>query len=102
MRYFIKRDLSEYGPYTLADLQRYLAQGNISPNDLTRSEGMADWLPVSQVVGNIPAPPPPAAAPAGAVYSASPVATATPAGVQAYGAPAAQVVPGPVPPDLHW
>lgn len=62
MKYFIRRDLNEYGPYTLADLQRYVAQGNISPNDLTRSEGMTDWVPVSEVIGNIPAP---AAAPLG-------------------------------------
>jgi len=57
MKYYIRRDLNEYGPYTLADLQRYLAQGNISPSDLTRSEGMADWVPVGDVIGNIPAPP---------------------------------------------
>jgi hypothetical protein len=109
MRYYIKRDLNEYGPYTLADLQRYVAQGNISMTDLTRSEGMTDWVPVSQVVGNIPLPaPPPAVPPAtptpgGTVYGGTPVAAAVaPAGVQAYGAPAGQVVPGPVPPDLHW
>jgi len=54
MKYYIRRDLNEYGPYTLADLQRYVAQGNISPSDLTRSEGMADWVPVGDVIGNIP------------------------------------------------
>lgn|SRR5262249_6871997 len=112
MKYFIKRDLNEYGPYTLADLQRYVAQGNISPNDLTRGEGMTDWVPVSQIVGSIPPPAPPApvpsASPQGTVYggaptSAAPAATAVaPAGVQAYGAPVGQVVPGIVPPDFHW
>jgi uncharacterized protein DUF4339 len=56
MKYYIRRDINEYGPYTLADLQRYVAQGNISPGDLTRSEGMADWVPVGDVIGNIPAP----------------------------------------------
>jgi hypothetical protein len=55
MKYYIRRDLNEYGPYTLADLQRYVAQGNISPSDLTRSEGMTDWVPVGEVIGNIPA-----------------------------------------------
>jgi len=108
MKYFIKRDLNEYGPYTLADLQRYVAQGNISPNDLTRSEGMTDWVPVSQVVGDIPPPAPPQPVPAAApaqgatVYSGTPAAA--PAGA-AYGtafAPAAPAVAGPVPPDLHW
>ncbi len=104
MKYFIKRDLNEYGPYSLADLQRYVAQGNISMSDLTRSEGMTDWVPVSQVIGNLPAPAPPpvAPAPAGTVYSGQAAAPVAAAGVQAYGAPAAQAVPGPVPPDLHW
>ena len=85
MNYFIKRDLNEYGPYTLADLQKYVASGNILLTDLCRSEGLADWVPVSQVIGNIPVPAalqPPAAAPA------------------AYAAPA--VSPYPPPPNLHW
>lgn len=102
MRYYIRRDLNEYGPYTLADLQRYVAQGNISPSDLTRSEGMTDWVPVSQVVGNIPPPAPvptmPVAAPApgGTMYSGTPAATT------AYGVAAAPAVAGPIPPDLQW
>jgi len=56
MKYYIQRELSEYGPYTLADMQRYVAQGSILFTDLTRSEGMTEWVPVSQVIGNIPAP----------------------------------------------
>jgi len=56
MKYYIQRELNEYGPYTLADLQRYVAQGSILPTDLTRSEGMTEWTPVSQVIGNIPIP----------------------------------------------
>ncbi len=83
MNYFIKRDLQEYGPYTLAELQRYVASGNVLLTDLCRSEGMSDWVPVSQVIGNIPVP---AAAPA-----------PTPASAAA--AAAAQY---PSPPSLHW
>ena len=56
MKYYIQRQLNEYGPYTLADLQRYVAQGSISLSDMTRSEGMTEWTPVSQVIGNIPIP----------------------------------------------
>lgn len=116
MKYYIRRDLNEYGPYTLADLQRYVAQGYISPSDLTRSEGMADWVPVGDVIGNIPAPPMafaqtvPATMNAGygvqgeAVYSGGTV----------YGGPGTSNVyaggqgtrignpQGPVPPDFHW
>src|SRR5258707_10034705 len=56
MKYYVQRQLNEYGPYTLADLQRYVAQGSILLTDLTRSEGMTEWTPVSQVLGNIPIP----------------------------------------------
>jgi GYF domain 2 len=56
MNYLISREGAEYGPYTLADLQRYVASGNVLLTDLARSEGMTDWVPVSQVIGNIPVP----------------------------------------------
>jgi hypothetical protein len=56
MNYFILRNGQQYGPYTLADLQRYVAAGSILVTDMTRSEGMTDWIPVSQVIGNIPVP----------------------------------------------
>jgi len=46
MKYYIQRQLNEYGPYTLADLQRYVAQGSIHLTDLTRSEGMTEWTPI--------------------------------------------------------
>ncbi len=80
MNYFISREGKEYGPYTLADLQRYLASGHVLITDLTRSEGMTTWTPVSQVVGNIPVP----------------LVTAP---VQPAGPP---VVDFPAPPALHW
>ncbi len=79
MKYFITREGREYGPYTLADLQRYTASGNVSPNDLTRSEGMTEWVPVSQVIGTIQVP-------------AAPVAPASTVPAIAY----------PDPPALHW
>ncbi len=97
MNYFIKRDLSEYGPYTLADLQKYVASGNVLLTDLCRSEGLADWVPVSRVIGNIPVP---AAAPqpvAGTVYG-GPVAHG---GAQAGYTPQASSQ-YPPPPSLHW
>src|SRR5260370_17605971 len=99
MKYFIQRGLNEYGPYTLADLQRYVAQGNIAMTDLTRSEGMMDWVPVSQVIGNIPVPVPAAAAPAGGtVYSGTPGTCAVYAATPGYG-PAPTSLP--LPPDFH-
>jgi hypothetical protein len=42
MNYFISRDGTQYGPYTLADLQRYVASGNILVTDLARSEAISE------------------------------------------------------------
>ncbi|HEY2352024.1 MAG TPA: GYF domain-containing protein [Candidatus Acidoferrum sp.] len=82
MNYFVKRDIQEYGPYTLSELQRYTATGNVLLTDLCRSEGMTDWVPVSQVIGNIPVP--------------APGATTAVAG----SIPAMSLYPAP--PSLHW
>src|SRR5512140_17537 len=84
MNYFIAREGKEYGPYTLADLQRYLASGNILITDLTRSEGMGTWIPLSQVIGNIPVP----------VMAPIMAPVQQPAGPP--------VVDFPSPPQLHW
>ena len=81
MDYLVKRGDQSFGPYTLTDLQRYLQSGNILPEDLAQSEGMSDWVPVRQVLGDIP------------------VATVAPA-TPAVSAPPAQLVP--LPPNLHW
>lgn len=82
MNYFVKRDIQEYGPYTLAELQRYTSTGNVLLTDLCRSEGMTDWVPVSQVIGNIP--------------------VAAPSTVSAAAATGFTVSPYPPPPALHW
>jgi hypothetical protein len=104
MKYYIQRQLNEYGPYTLADLQRYVAQGSIQLADLTRSEGMTDWVPVSQVIGNIPIPL--AAGTAAGAYSGGTVygggtvydGSTTGFGVQAVPMQGSPIVPT----DFHW
>jgi MFS family permease len=99
MKYYIQRQLNEYGPYILADLQRYVAQGSILLTDLTRSEGMTDWVPVSQVIGNIPIP---VAVPAGA-YGHGGSGTVYDESSAVYGAQAIPMQGNPlVPPDFHW
>lgn len=55
MEYFVKRGEQSFGPYSLPDLQRYVQSGNLVAGDLAQSEGMTDWVPLSQVLGNIPA-----------------------------------------------
>ena len=55
MEYFVKRGEQRFGPYSLSDLQQYVQSGNLAAGDLAQSEGMTDWVPLSQVLGNIPA-----------------------------------------------
>jgi len=92
MPYQISREGQLYGPYTLEDLQRYVATGNVLLTDLAKSEEMADWVPVSQILS-------PASAPA-AAYTA-PVAPQPYGTTPAYVPPASSVV-YPDPPNLHW
>ncbi|HEU4417245.1 MAG TPA: GYF domain-containing protein [Candidatus Angelobacter sp.] len=108
MKYYIQRQLNEYGPYTLADLQRYVAQGSILLTDLTRSEGMTDWVPVSQVIGNIPVQVAPMSTPgaipaygAGSVYGTGGGTVYAGGAGTTYGGGALSTT-GPVPPDFHW
>jgi hypothetical protein len=79
MSYFITRDGQQYGPYTIADLQRYVGSGEILLSDLARSEGMSESVPVSQIIGSIS--PPQAQIPGGTLINGS-------------------VYPDP--PNLHW
>ena len=82
MHYQISRNGQLYGPYTLEDLERYLASGNVLPTDLAKSEEMADWIPVSQLLAGRSAIPP------GSSFGTGPAAAATEV---PYGAPS----PGP-------
>jgi hypothetical protein len=86
MNYFVKRGDQQYGPYTLAELQLFTQQGHIAPTDLARSEAMEEWMPASQIVGNINIPAPGSPAFGATFQGASPVPMA----------------PGNAPPDLHW
>jgi hypothetical protein len=56
MEYRIKRGDEEFGPYNLADLQKYVQSGHVAATDYAQSEGMMDWVPVHQVLGDIPVP----------------------------------------------
>jgi hypothetical protein len=84
MTYQVSRNGQMYGPYTLEDLQRYVASGNVLPTDLAKSEEMPEWLPVAQVLG---------AAVSTPVYAA-PAIPAT--------YPTLSGIPYPDPPNLHW
>ena len=98
MTYQVSRNGQMYGPYTLEDLRRYVASGNVLPTDLATSEEMADWLPVAQILGQPPGQPsgqppvqPPSAIGVGAPVYAPPAAY-----------PASSVNQYPDPPNLNW
>jgi GYF domain 2 len=79
MDYFVRRGEEQFGPYTLAELQEYAQSGRVLRDDLAKSEGLANWVPVSQILGNIPAP---ALAPAVMAAPQEPLVS--------------------LPPNLHW
>jgi hypothetical protein len=45
----ISRAGEQFGPYSEEDLRGYVGSGQVLPDDLAWTEGMADWLPVSQI-----------------------------------------------------
>lgn len=94
MLYQISRGGQTYGPYTLADLQRYVASGHVLATDLAKSDEMAEWVPVSQILNPSGLPPDPAAAPP-ASYANEPIGYAP----QPVAAPLAMY---PDPPNLNW
>ena len=49
MTYHIARNGHVFGPYTLEQVQQYMASGNIVASDLAQAEGSTEWLPVAQV-----------------------------------------------------
>jgi len=80
MSYLVKRGEQSFGPYTLSDLQQYVQSGNIALEDLVQSEGVTDWVPARQVLGDIP--------------------IAAPVSVPVAVAPPVELVA--LPPNLHW
>lgn len=78
MDYQIQRGDQTFGPYSLAEIQGYIQSGRILLTDQAKSEGMTEWVSVSQILGNIPI--------------SAPAAIAV--------APPQDLVP--LPPNLHW
>lgn len=90
MPYQVSRNGQLYGPYTLEDLQRYIASGHVLASDVAKSEDMQEWLSVAQILGTAGAPaqgyvPPFDNAPVNALANAPISGTAYPD-----------------PPNLHW
>lgn len=92
MPYHVTRDGQNYGPYTLEDLQRYVATGNVLLTDLAKDDDATEWVPVAQILGG-PATLPPPETPFTPGYAPA-VAAPTPYGATLGG--------WPDPPNLSW
>ena len=97
----VNRDGIYFGPYDEAQARAKFAQGNIFPTDLVWREGMASWLPASQVFGDMAgAGTRPAAPPLPPAFGAPPgVGFTSPTASYAAGASTSAL---PLPPKLHW
>jgi hypothetical protein len=63
MYHLIGSDGRQYGPATLEQLQRWVAEGRVNNRTLVRPEGAADWRPLAEWTGQAPPPLPPMTAP---------------------------------------
>lgn len=106
MAYYIQRQMQQFGPYSLEEIKRDLAQGKIALGDLARSDGMSNWIPLGQLIGSSELAT--AAASSPGLVPAQSVTTDMRSASVAYGA-ASQLGPvtprissAPVPPDFHW
>lgn len=103
LKYLVLRDGREFGPYSLDELRRYVAEGRIRADESVREAGaggrsFASVLDLTGPVDAAPRVPPVPPAPAG--------------GTSPYAAPATwsemERAPGgperslPMPPDMHW
>jgi len=51
--YFIHRNGQQFGPYSLRELQQYAAEKRVAATDFVWSEGMPEWVFVSDVLGDL-------------------------------------------------
>jgi len=72
----VMRDGQQFGPYTIDDINAYLAQGTLLPTDQAWYEGAANWMPITEVPGVVHGAAPVPAAPA--VAGADPMSGANP------------------------
>ena len=88
----VMRDGQQFGPYTIGDINAYMAQGNLLPTDQAWYEGAANWMPITEVPGVVHGAAPVLAAPA--VAAADPMAVANPQVAAAEAGVAAEAVGG--------
>ena len=58
MNYYIMRNGQTYGPYSEEIVRKYVAEGSMLGTDQGRTEGMSNWVPLSQLLAKESAPQP--------------------------------------------
>jgi hypothetical protein len=58
MQIYVHRDGQQLGPYSAEEVRQYLADGNLSADDLAWHEGATDWVPLAQIEGVVSGPEP--------------------------------------------
>lgn len=53
----VRQGSTNYGPYSLDDVNRLLVAGRLAPNDLAWVEGTPEWTRLGHVPGTMPVPP---------------------------------------------
>jgi uncharacterized protein (TIGR00266 family) len=56
MEITVHRDGEDFGPYSLEEVQQYLASGQLNPTDLAIHSGLSDWVTLAELAGAGPAP----------------------------------------------
>src|SRR5918993_799175 len=57
MEFRIKREAEQYGPYSLAEVRTYLADGHVTPEDLASTDGVT-WRPLRHLLADVDGRPP--------------------------------------------
>ena len=55
MQLYISREGQQFGPYSIEQARDYMASGNLLAEDLAWHDGAAEWVPLAQVPGVVPA-----------------------------------------------
>ena len=100
MNYWIARNGQKYGPYSLDDIRRMVAQGSVAPTDLAWHEGMLNWASLAEIVPLSTVPPAPQASPVPAAWNQPPPQLPNEGAISP--SPYGYAAPPLTPPDLHW
>ncbi len=84
LQWYVSQGEQQFGPYTGEQLVEFSAAGNITPEAMVWAEGMAEWLPASQIPGLFPNGVPPQPAPAPIAHAAPAFGSKPAAGLGAH------------------